>query len=149
MRAKLPVIEALPEAGERVRAIARLHESLRASSNLKQVSFGAYLRQLAEQFRIVHVCDDTAFEIETNDVVLDMETALPLGLIADELIVNSLKHAFPSERAGRVRAAIEHVQDSISQTRHQTKHPFSFRAEATVSARFPTLFQGKQAAWDC
>lgn len=107
------VIEALSDAGGRVKVIARLHETLYASSDLTKINFGEYLRHLANELRTVHGRPEVSFEIDAGDVVLDMETAVPLGLIANELIINSLKHAFPSGRAGQVRAAIEYVYDSV------------------------------------
>ena len=91
---------ALAEAGERVQAIARLHERLYASDNLSEVNVGEYLRSLAEDLRNLHARPEIQFEVDTQDIVLDMERAAPLALLANELISNSLKHAFPEPPGG-------------------------------------------------
>ena len=107
------VVEALLEAGGRVQAIARLHESLYASANLAEINFGDYLRQLTDELRNMHGRAEISLQVDVDDVVVGMETAVPLGLIANELIVNSLKHAFPSGRAGHVNVAFEYVYASV------------------------------------
>ena len=107
------VVEALSEASGRVQVIARLHESLYASSKLSEINFGDYLRHLVEELKSLHGRAQISFEVDSHDVVLEMEEAVSLGLIANELIVNSLKHAFPSGRAGHVQAAIEYIHESV------------------------------------
>ena len=108
------VVEALSEAGGRVQAIARLHESLYASANLAEINFGEYLRLLVDELRSLHGRAEISFQVEVDDVVVGMETAVPLGLIANELVVNSLKHAFPFGRTGHVNVAFEYVYNSVS-----------------------------------
>jgi two-component sensor histidine kinase len=88
----------------RVRSMALLHEKLYRSHDLAAVDLGDYLRQLA-----MTLCEHTgtdssrvrvAFQLEPVSVSTD--TAAPCGLIANELISNVLKHAFPGTRAGEI-----------------------------------------------
>ena len=108
------VTNALAEAGERVQAIVRLHERLYVSGNLGEVNVGYYLRGLAEDLKSFHSRPEISFEIVTEDMVLDMERATPLALIANELILNCLKHAFPARRAGRVDVSLRYVRNSVT-----------------------------------
>jgi PAS domain S-box-containing protein len=107
------VIEALLEAGGRVQAIARLHETLYTSPNLTGIDFGEYFRQLVKDLSTVHGRPEISIQMDAEDIVLDMDSAVPLGLIANELIINSFKHAFPFGRAGRIKATIEYARDTI------------------------------------
>lgn len=88
------VISAFEETESRVRAIARIHERLYASDDLSEVEFGAYLTQLVRELLSLHGGQQTQIEMDLQvaDMVLSIEQAIPLGLIANELILNSLKH---------------------------------------------------------
>jgi PAS domain S-box-containing protein len=107
------VVEALSEAGSRVQVIARLHETLYASSNLAEINFGEYLQHLTNELQHLQGRAEITVQAFTEDIVLGMDTAIPLGLIANELILNCWKHAFPSGREGRVTISVEYVRDSI------------------------------------
>jgi two-component sensor histidine kinase len=107
------VVDALSEAGTRVQAIARLHEKLYASANLAEINFGDYLRSVGKELETLHNCPEITLDVVCDDIVFDIERATPLGLIANELILNSLKHAFPAGRAGHVAVSFEYVRDSV------------------------------------
>jgi two-component sensor histidine kinase len=96
------VIEVLSEAGGGVQAIARLDERLYTSATLTDIHFGEYLRNLTEELRRLHGRAEIAVQVLTEDIVLGMDTAIPLGLIANGLILNCFKHAFPADRFGQV-----------------------------------------------
>jgi two-component sensor histidine kinase len=96
------VIEVLSEAGGGVQAIARSHERLYTSATLTDIHFGEYLRNFTEELRRLHGRAEIAVQVLTEDIVLGMDTAIPLGLIANELILNCFKHAFPADRFGQV-----------------------------------------------
>jgi two-component sensor histidine kinase len=104
---------ALSEAGSRVEAIARLHETLYTSGNLAEINFGEYLQQLAQELQRLHGREEITIQVFTDDIVLSMDTAIPLGLIANELVLNSFKHAFPNGREGRVTVSVEYVRESV------------------------------------
>ena len=97
---------------QRIRAMARIHESLYASDNLSQVDFAAYLRSLCEDLknsfgagrRIEH-------EIVGPAMSFPIDTATPLGLLLSEVISNSLKHAFAGEASGTIRIEIDKGAD--------------------------------------
>jgi len=61
-----------------VQAIARLHETLYASSNLAELNFGDYLRDLTNELQHLQSRAEIAVQVFTDDIVLSMNTAIPL-----------------------------------------------------------------------
>jgi PAS domain S-box-containing protein len=100
----------LQDSQNRVRSMALIHEKLYRSQDLARVDIGEYARHLAaELFRTYRASAQTIM-LEVNaakDIWLGIDQALPVGLILNELVSNSLKHAFPEGRTGRVRIELE------------------------------------------
>jgi PAS domain S-box-containing protein len=105
--------EMFADSQHRIRSMALVHEKLYQSSDLSRIHFGDYARSLAgllfrsygmEQGRVV-------LEVEGDEVFLSVETAVPCGLILNELLSNSLKHAFPDGRRGRMVVRLERHGD--------------------------------------
>lgn len=99
----------LRECQGRVRAMAMLHEKLYGDGGVERVDFGDYLggllQELLRSARPAGV--DVRLERDLQaGVHLPMEVAVPLGLIANELIANGLKHAFNGRPCGAVRVAL-------------------------------------------
>ena len=87
-------LAAFEETEGRVRAIAHIHETLYATPDLAQIEFAAYLKNLVHELLTLHtvVPGGITLDLSAEEMVLDMEQAIPLGLIVNELVVNSLKH---------------------------------------------------------
>jgi two-component sensor histidine kinase len=86
------------ETEGRVRAIARVHERLYASDDLTTVEIGGYLTGLARELIAIRAIspDGLRLHVETEHILMHIEKAVPVGLIANELILNSLKHGLPA-----------------------------------------------------
>jgi PAS domain S-box-containing protein len=117
----LPSRSALEECQTRVQAIALIHEKLYQSKDYSRVPFSEYVRGLAGNiFGALRLSNnDIAIKLDIDDVLLGVDKAIPCGLILNELITNSLKHAFPDSRRGTVtvelrRAAGADVVLSVS-----------------------------------
>ena len=96
----------LEENRNRIRAIALIHEKLYQSAESGAVRFAAYLRDLANNLLIAYGASAARVRLEQavgEELALGMDTAILCGLIISELVSNSLKHAFPAERAGCIR----------------------------------------------
>jgi two-component sensor histidine kinase/sensor domain CHASE-containing protein len=97
----------LAESRGRVRAMALIHERLYGSGS-EALSFADYARDLVASLRHSWAgdSDEVAVSIDIADVVLDLDVAVPCGLVINELLTNALKHAFPQGRAGRVHVSL-------------------------------------------
>jgi PAS domain S-box-containing protein len=102
----------LTEMQGRVRSMALLHESLYRSGTFAAVDLGSYLRQLSSQiFRALVIRPGAIqFHVELATIPVEMDQALPCGLIVNELISNALKHGFPGSRTGEVRIELHRVE---------------------------------------
>ncbi len=105
--------ECLAECQSRIRSMALVHEKLYRSGNLSRINFAEYLRSLSAA--LFHSCRTDAARVQidfkASDVSLDVNTAIPCGLIANELIINALKHGFPAGRSGSLRVGLEDLGD--------------------------------------
>jgi PAS domain S-box-containing protein len=92
------------QSQNRARSMALIHERLYQSTDLKRIDFGDYIRTLSNELFRTYAGDFGLIElkISVEDIFLDINTAIPLGLIVNELITNSLKHAFPEGMNGEI-----------------------------------------------
>ena len=90
------------ESQNRARSMALIHELLYKSTDLKRINFGNYIKTIASELFRMYVTDQSIIKLNLDiaDVMVDINTAIPLGLIVNELISNSMKHAFPDGRSG-------------------------------------------------
>jgi PAS domain S-box-containing protein len=99
------IIEMLTESQNRIRAMALVHEKLSQTKDFAHIQYGSYIGDLASALLSAYAATtrDIALELDIDDVSLGLDTAMHLGLIINELITNSLKHAFPRGRNGVIR----------------------------------------------
>lgn len=93
----------------RIRSMALVHERLYRSSDLSHVDFKEYISKLAvDLFRTYRIDVNTVkLSVKSDDVTLGIDASVPCGLIINELLLNSLKHAFPRGRKGRLAVSLE------------------------------------------
>ena len=92
------------ESQNRARSMALIHERLYQATDLKRIDFGDYIRTLSNELFRIYAGGFGLIELKINveDIFLDINTAIPLGLIVNELITNSLTHAFPEGKRGKI-----------------------------------------------
>ncbi len=95
----------LEENQNRIQSMALLHELLYQSEDLAVVDFPKYLRRMVDQLFRSYGVDGRriGFRAELDPVGLELDDALPCGLLTSEVISNCLKHGFPEGRCGEVR----------------------------------------------
>jgi two-component sensor histidine kinase/HAMP domain-containing protein len=90
------------ESQNRVKSMALIHEKLYRSESLARIDFGEYVRDLSRTIIRTYNPTGVVLEIDVEGIFLGVDTAIPCGLIINELVSNSLKYAFPGEGRGRV-----------------------------------------------
>lgn len=98
---------------ERIKAMALVHEKLYKSRDLASIDFGEYVENLTRHLASSYVEDPDRIVVKADagSFSLDIEEAIPCGLIINELISNSLKHAFPDGRGGEITVACHADRD--------------------------------------
>jgi two-component sensor histidine kinase/CheY-like chemotaxis protein len=108
----------LKEGQSRIRAMALVHQKLYQSPNLAKIKFAQYVEELTnsllQSFGIGP--EVISLKITINEVFLGIDTAIPVALIIHELVSNSLRHAFPDGRRGRIEIDLHHEEGEFSLT---------------------------------
>jgi two-component sensor histidine kinase len=106
-------LTALRSSQDRIKSMALAHEKLYQTNDLSRIEFAGYIESLTK-----HLCnsylydpDQVSFRIEVGDVKLPIDKSLPCGLIINELVSNSVKHAFPEGRKGLVTIRMHEDED--------------------------------------
>jgi two-component sensor histidine kinase len=101
-------LRALRDSQARVRSMALIHEKLYQSKSLAKINFGEYVQSLAKDlFRSYQrSLGDIKLNIQVDEVPLDLDYAVPCGLILNELMTNALKYAFPNGRNGTIQVEL-------------------------------------------
>jgi PAS domain S-box-containing protein len=107
------------ESQGRVQSIALVHETLYESEDLSSVNFAEYIHTLVTTVMQANSSPEhnIATMIDADGVLLPVSCAIPCGLIINELVTNSLKHAFPNRSAGVIRVGLHtRGQDRVELT---------------------------------
>ena len=114
------VLNVLKESQNRVKAMALVHERLYRSENLSEVALSDYLRFLIDNlFRFYGANPQKVrMTLDAGTVKVDINKAIPIGLIINELVSNSFKHAFSEGRTGDLNISIREDESTIVMTVH-------------------------------
>jgi two-component sensor histidine kinase len=106
----------LQDSQNRIASIALVHEKLYRSEDLANIDFAQYIPDLITHlFESYNVRSDAVtLSIKVEQILLEIETAIPCGLIINELVSNSLKYAFLGQRKGKIQVQFNrHSDDTI------------------------------------
>jgi two-component sensor histidine kinase/HAMP domain-containing protein len=103
--------QAFDQSQSRVTSMALIHEKLYKGDELSQLDVSLYIHELfSELVRLNDVSDRIKYKTDIHaDLVLDLHTMVPLGLLLNELITNSFKHAFNGREEGLIHLGIQRV----------------------------------------
>lgn len=108
------VQSALDNSRHRIKSMALIHESLYQSRNLSDISFKEYVTSLIN--RLIDAMSDTSVivqsVIDVDEIMVNIDQAVPCGLILNELVTNSLKYAFVGRGEGRIHIQARYHSDT-------------------------------------
>ncbi|MGP8012375.1 MAG: histidine kinase dimerization/phosphoacceptor domain -containing protein [Halobacteriota archaeon] len=111
-------VEMLKESQSRIRSMALIHEKLYRSDSLAEISFRDYVDSMVDELLGMFNVAPGAITITTDveNVLFGVDTAIPCALIINELVSNSLKHAFPDGAPGEVTIALHQINGTCELT---------------------------------
>ncbi len=109
----LSVREVMEEGQNRVQSIGIVHQKLYQGDNLSSIEMKDYFINLSEGILDTFDSEDRIqIECIMDQLELDVDTAVPIGLIVNELLTNALKYAFPNGQSGKVKIQLEATEDN-------------------------------------
>jgi PAS domain S-box-containing protein len=109
------ILGAFDESQRRVRTMAMVHEQLYRSENFASVDFGENLHRITQELGSAYARPGIQFDIAIEPITLSIDNAIPCGLIANELLSNALKHAFPGGRKGTITIRLRMTSPTMAQ----------------------------------
>ena len=106
--------EAFAESQRQVRAISLAHEALYMSERVAEVFLPTYLRSITNELARSAGRSGIEISVDADSVSLNVDRAVPCGLLVNELATNALKHAFPDGRRGRVLVELKLVGRGVA-----------------------------------
>ena len=106
------IIEAFSKNQTRIASIRLIHEELYNNNSKEALNISDYLEKLASTLLNAHTLEDQEIKLslELESAFVEIDKAIPLGIIVNELITNSLKHAFPVYRNGEIQISFHKVR---------------------------------------
>jgi len=129
-------LEMLRESRNRIMSMSLIHEKLYRTSDLSHINFKDYIKDLTKGLYRSYGIDTRKIScnIEADDILLEVETAIPCGLIVNEIVSNALKYAFPGDRRGTINIRLRRIMESeIENEESKTQDLKSKIMELTVS----------------
>lgn len=106
--------DAMQESQNRVHSIGIVHQKLYQGTNLGAIEMKDYFLNLSESILDSFGAEERVkIELAMDKLDVDIDTAVPLGLIVNELLTNTLKYAFPNSTNGKVSIKLEKRKDNI------------------------------------
>jgi two-component system, sensor histidine kinase PdtaS len=102
------------ETKDRIHSMALVHQQLYQSEDLTNINFKEYIKNLVtDLFHASQISKNVKLQFELEEVTLSLDTAIPCGLILNELVTNVFKHAFPNNQKGTTQIIMRLHKDNI------------------------------------
>jgi PAS domain S-box-containing protein len=107
-------VDVLRDSQNRIQSIALVHQQLYQFESFSQIELASYLRDLIDGLEYTFVrSNDIEFHIESEEIKISIENAIPCSLIVNEVIINAFKHAFNNTIDPKVDISIKNVNDQV------------------------------------
>ncbi|MBP6058632.1 MAG: PAS domain S-box protein [Nitrosomonas sp.] len=105
------VVSILKESQNRVKSMAMIHQILYESSDFSHVDFSSVVQSLVSNLSASYALDSSRVQIniDTDQVLLSIDTSIPLGLILNELCTNAIKYAFSENCTGNINISLKYL----------------------------------------
>jgi two-component sensor histidine kinase len=105
------LLETLKVCQDRIRSMALIHEKFHHSKNFAKIELAQYIQDLASLLFQSHGVNPNSIRLkaELEEIQLDIDRAVPFGLMANELLTNSLRHAFPDGKKGEIQIKLHPI----------------------------------------
>lgn len=109
------VLTIFKDSENRIRSMALIHNELYQSESFADVDFSQYIKALASDLVRSYggYTGEIDLKIDAEDITLGIDTAIPCGLLINELVSNSLKHAFPKNRGGTIKISLHNIGTKV------------------------------------
>jgi PAS domain S-box-containing protein len=139
-------LEILRESENRIRSMAIVHNKLYSTKNYEKIDFGDYVRSLTESFYTTYGMrlNKIDLKIDISNIILNIDTAIPCGLIINELVSNSIKYAYPDQKEGMIKISMQLNDDGsytlvVSDTGVGLPNGFNVNTTKTLGLELVTL----------
>ncbi len=107
------------DSQNRIKAMASIHELLYKSDNFSKIDYAQYIHRLVQDllFSLHGEKHDIEIDLDMPPQLLDLDTAVPLGLMVNEIITNSLKHGIQKTNSGRIYIKMIPLEDGVFEMR--------------------------------
>ncbi len=102
--------EALQDSQNRIQVMTMLHDRLYSGSMESHIVMSDFLSELVNMLIQSSSGENVTVSVDIPNIEMDVEYAMPCGLIVNELVTNALKHAFPDNREGRICVSLSHKE---------------------------------------
>jgi two-component sensor histidine kinase len=138
------IADALEEAQGRILSMALIHECLYGTEQLSELDFGDYARSLMENIFATYAMPNLTRTIIADRVMMNLDQAIPCGLILNELVTNGLKYAYPGNASGELKlviskTALEEVSITVSDDGVGLSSDFDLSAPKTLGLSIVTI----------
>ncbi len=102
------------EVNDRIKAMSVIHDKLYTFYNVSEINIGEYLRHIAQELQILQGSTLISIEVESEEIILDVEKALLIGLMVSEMVGNALKHGFEVDQPGKISILFSKEESAFS-----------------------------------
>lgn len=109
------ILSILNETKDRIFSIAKVHELLYEQDNLHEIGFNSYIENLIDHLQSSYsgTKSHISFNLQLENFSLDLDQAVPCGMILSELVTNSIKYAFPNQKNGTITIRLQMLEEQL------------------------------------